>query len=206
MWEPPCEDNDRQAEVRKQQALSAAIDIPSLFKSAQAYIVELFVCSQLCGRSDKSGQTRPQKPEKIISAKADLNGPLSSLPLFLAEMPHSNPRLSGASHHRATRPSPHEVILKGDGLPVISLQLQSNEQPPAHRKRKRRRRLVERLPATLWRPLRRWGGKSSGYVMGYEGSWPVDDGHERRQKGYVPVRNSGNVAETYQEISRSCRI
>lgn len=157
MWEPPCEDNDREAEVRKQQALSAAIDIPTLFKSAQAYIVELFVCSQLCGRSDKSNQTRPPKPEKIISASADLDVPLASHPLFLAEMPHSNPRFSGASHNRSTRPSPHEVILKGDGLPVVSLKLRSNEQPAAHRKRKRkrRRRPVERPPAMFWRPLRR---------------------------------------------------
>jgi len=129
VWEPPCEDNDREAEVRKQQALSAAIDIKTLFKSAQAYI------------------TRPPKPEKIISASADLDVPLASLPIFLAEMPHSIPRLSGASHNRATRPSPHEVTLKGDGLPVVSLNLRSNEQPAAHRKRKRRRRLVKRPPA-----------------------------------------------------------
>ena len=147
VWGPPCEDNDREAEVRKQQALSAAIDLPSLFKSAQAYIVELFVSLPSCGRSDKSDQNRPQKPEKIISASADLDVPLSSLPLFLAEIPHGNPRLSGASHNRAARPSPHEVVVKGNGLLLVSLKLQSNEQPAAHRKRKRRRRLAEMPPA-----------------------------------------------------------
>jgi hypothetical protein len=168
VWVPPCEDNDREAEVREQQALSAAIDLPSLFKSAQAYIVELFVSPPFCSRSDKSDQNRPQKPEKIISASADLDVPLSSLPLFLAEMPHSNPRLSGASHNRTARPSPHEVVVKGDGLPLVSLKLQSNEQPAAHRKRKRRRSLVERPPAMFWHPLKRRSGKSSGYAMDYE--------------------------------------
>jgi hypothetical protein len=44
LWEPPCEDNDREVEFGRQQALSAAVDVPSLLRSAQAYIVELSVC------------------------------------------------------------------------------------------------------------------------------------------------------------------
>ena len=118
--------------------------------------------------------------EKIISA----NVPLSSLPPFLAEMPYSNPGLSGASHNRATRPFPYEVVLKGDGLRAVSLKLQSNGQPTAHRKdRKGRRRLVEIPPAMFWRLYELKGGKSSGYAIGYEGSWLVDDEHEQRQRG-----------------------
>ena len=42
--------------------------------------------------------------------------------------------------------------------------------------------------------------------MSYEGSWLVDDEHKQRQKGYVPVRYSGNMVEIYQLMSRSCRI
>ena len=41
IWEPPCEDTEREAKLRQQQALSAAVDVPWLFKSAQAYTVEL---------------------------------------------------------------------------------------------------------------------------------------------------------------------
>ena len=68
---------------------------------------------------------------------------------------------------------------------MVSLKLQTGEQPDARPKRKRRRRRVEMHPAAFWRPLRRWGGKSSGYAMGYEGSWPVEHEHELHKKGYV---------------------
>ncbi len=40
VWEPPLEDSGHEAELRKQQALSAAVDVPSLVKSAQGYTVE----------------------------------------------------------------------------------------------------------------------------------------------------------------------
>jgi len=137
------------------------------------------MCSQSCLVSDKSNQTRPQKPEKVIHVTAD--APLSSLAFFLAEMPRRRLSLSRAAH--APRPSPHEVKMKGDGcLSVVSLKLSGNEQPAARPKRKRRRKTVERHPPTFWRPLRCWGGKGLGYAMGYEGSWPVDDEHEQRQK------------------------
>lgn len=68
---------------------------------------------------------------------------------------------------------------------MVSLKLQKSEQPVARSKRKRRQRTVEKLPAAFWRPLRCWGGKSSGYAMGYEGSWPVEHEHELREKRYV---------------------
>ncbi|KAF8486179.1 hypothetical protein DFH94DRAFT_711212 [Russula ochroleuca] len=160
VWEPPCEDNDREVELRKQQALSAAVDVPSLLKSAQAYI------------------SRPQKAEKIIRASALES--LSYPPFFLAEIPRSKSVPLRVSHDRVTRPSPHEVKQKGDALRVISLRLHGGEQPVARPKRNHKRRTVENPPATFWRPLRRWGGKSSGYAMGYEGSWPVEDDHEPR--------------------------
>ncbi|KAI0300764.1 hypothetical protein BC826DRAFT_990298 [Russula brevipes] len=164
IWEPPCEDNDRESDLRRQRACSAAVEIPSLIRSAQAYI------------------SRPQKPDKVIRASVDV--PLSSLAFFLAEIPHNNPRPLRASHERAALPSPHDVTLKGD-LPVISLQLPRSEQPMARPKRMRRRRTTERPPPTFWRPLRCWGGKSSGYAMGYEGSRPVEDEYEQRQKYYA---------------------
>ncbi|KAI0279758.1 hypothetical protein BGY98DRAFT_967296 [Russula aff. rugulosa BPL654] len=147
LWEPPCEDDDREAELRRQQALSAAVDVPSLLRSAQAYI------------------SRPQKSEKLIRASALL--PSSCPSFFLAEMPRSKPVSLRLSHDHITRPSPHEVKSKEDALPM------------------RRRKTVEKLPAAFWRPLRRWGGKSSGYAMGYEGSWPVEHEHELREKRYV---------------------
>jgi len=68
---------------------------------------------------------------------------------------------------------------------MVTLKLQKSEQPVARPKRKRKGRTVEKPPATFWRPLRRWGGKSSGYAMGYEGSWPVEREHELRGKRYV---------------------
>jgi hypothetical protein len=40
LWEPPLEDTDHEAELRRQQALSVAVDVPSLLRSAQAYTVE----------------------------------------------------------------------------------------------------------------------------------------------------------------------
>ncbi|KAI0255079.1 hypothetical protein BJV78DRAFT_1181125 [Lactifluus subvellereus] len=124
--EPPCEDTDREAKLRKQQALSAAVDVPSLFKSAQAY-----TCL-------------PAKAGKVIRARADV--PLSCLAVFLAEMPyHSDSRPSRVAPGRGARPSPHEAVLKGDKLTVISLKLQQgSEQLTARSKRKCRRRKIER--------------------------------------------------------------
>lgn len=133
--------------------------------------------------TQKGGQSRPQKAEKIIRASALLSS--SCPPFFLAEMPHSKLVPLRLSYDRITPPSPHEVKSKGDALPVVSLKLQKSEQPVARPKRKRRRRTVEKPPAAFWRPLRRWGGKSSGYAMGYEGSWPVEHEHELREKRYV---------------------
>ncbi len=139
------------------------------------------MCS-LCS-SLKRGQSRPQKAGKIIRASALLSSPFP--PFFLAEMPHNKSMLKKVSHGHDIQPSPHKVKRKGDALPVFSLELQGGEHPVAQPKRKRRRKTVEKPPATFWRPLRRWGGKSSGYAMGYEGSWPVEHEHELREKHYV---------------------
>ena len=100
-------------------------------------------------------------------------------------MPSSKPVPLRLSHDRITRPSPHEVKSKGNALPVVSLKSQTSEQPVMRPKRKRKRRTIEKRPAAFWRPLRRWGGKSSGYAMGYEGSWSVEHEHELREKRYV---------------------
>ena len=100
-------------------------------------------------------------------------------------MPHSKSVPLRLSHSRVALPSPHEVKLKGGALLVIPLKRQEGELPVARSKRKRKRRTVEKPPAAFWRPLRCWGGKSSGYAMGYEGSWPVEDDDELRQKCYV---------------------
>ena len=100
-------------------------------------------------------------------------------------MPSSTPVPLGLSHDRITRPSPHEAKSKGNALPVVSLKSQTSEQPVMRPKQKRKRRTVEKRPAAFWRPLRRWGGKSSGYAMGYEGSWSVEHEHELREKRYV---------------------
>jgi len=89
------------------------------------------------------------------------------------------------SYDRVIRPSPHEVKPKGGVLPVVHVKLRGGELPVARPKRKRRRRTVEKPSATFWRPLRRWGGKSSGYAIGYEGSWPVEHEHELRERHYV---------------------
>jgi hypothetical protein len=139
------------------------------------------VCSYV--HDSRRGQSRPQKSEKIIRASAQL--PSSCPSFFLAEMPRSKPVSLRLSHDYITRPSPHEVKSKEDALPMVSLKLQKSKQPVPRSKRKRRQRTVEKLPAAFWRPLRCWGGKSSGYAMGYEGSWPVEHEHELREKRYV---------------------
>lgn len=123
VWEPPLEDTGHEAELRRRQALSAAVDVPSLLRSAQGY------------NNHRAG--------KVIHASSDtLPSPLA---FFLAEIPHKPSR---TLHDRDTRPSPHEVVVKGDGLPVISLklQLEGNEQPAARVRRKRKRRIAEKTP------------------------------------------------------------
>ncbi|KAI0303631.1 hypothetical protein B0F90DRAFT_1306255 [Multifurca ochricompacta] len=136
VWEPPCEDTEREAELRTQQALSVAVEFISLFESAQAYLNPL------------------QKADKVIHASADV--PLSPLAFFLAEIPRQEGfRPSRMLHKFDTRPSPHEVVVKGDTLPVISLKRQGNKQTTTHSKckRKRRRRIIERPYPTFWRGI-----------------------------------------------------
>ena len=125
----------------------------------------------------------PQRTEKIIQASALLSP--SCPPFFLAEMPCSKSTPLRTPQDRVPRPSPHEIASKGDALLVVSLKLQGGGQPIARPKRKRKRRTIERPPARFWRPLRCWGGKSSGYAMGYEGSWPVEDDDGLCQRHYV---------------------
>ncbi|KAI9439867.1 hypothetical protein H4582DRAFT_1943551, partial [Lactarius indigo] len=119
-WEPPLEDTGYEAELRRQQALSVAVDVPSLLRSAQGY--------------------NPQRTGKVICASSDALP--SSLTFFLAEFPHKSHWPSRTRHDRDLRPSPHEVIIKGDGLPVISLKLQPEgiEQPAVRVRRERTRR------------------------------------------------------------------
>ncbi|KAN0132906.1 hypothetical protein V8E53_009271 [Lactarius tabidus] len=126
VWEPPLEDTSHEAELRRQQALSAAVDVPSLLRSAQGY------------NNHRAG--------KVIHASSDaLPSPLA---FFLAEFPQNGHRPSRTLHDRDTRPSPHEVAVRGDGLPVLSLklQLEGNEQPAVRVRRKRKRRIAERTP------------------------------------------------------------
>ncbi|KAI9463319.1 hypothetical protein BJY52DRAFT_1254664 [Lactarius psammicola] len=120
VWEPPLEDTGHEAELRRQQALSVAVDVPSILGSAQGY--------------------NTQRTGKVICASSDAL-PLS-LAFFLAEFPPKGHRPSKTLHDREIRPSPHEVVIKGDGVPVISLrwQLDGNEQPAVRVRRKRRRR------------------------------------------------------------------
>ncbi|KAH9068514.1 hypothetical protein EDB83DRAFT_2377075, partial [Lactarius deliciosus] len=119
-WEPPLEDTGYEAELRRQRALSAAVDVPSLMRSAQGY--------------------NPQRTGKVVCASSDaLPSPLT---LFLAEFPRKGHWPSRTRHDRDLQPSPHEVMIKGDGLPVISLKLQpeGNEQPTVRVGRKRTQR------------------------------------------------------------------
>ncbi|KAH9063953.1 hypothetical protein EDB87DRAFT_84951 [Lactarius vividus] len=120
-WGPPLEDTGYEAELRRQQALSAAVDVPSLMRSAQGY-------------------KQPQKTGKVVCASSDVLP--SSLTLFLAEFRRKGHWPSRTRHNRDLRPSPHEVIIKGDGLPVISLKLQpeGSEQPIVRVGRERTRR------------------------------------------------------------------
>ena len=142
VWEPALEDTDHEAELRRQQALSAAVDFPALLRSAQGYDVSDFWVPAVRRTPTQSKQTR--KTGKVICATSDaLPSPLG---FFLAEFPHKGHRPSRTLHGRNIRPSPHEVSIKGDGLPVISLQLQleGNKQPTVRVRRKRRRKVVDR--------------------------------------------------------------
>ena len=85
-----------------------------------------------------------QRAGKVIYASSDtLPSPLA---FFLAEFSHKGHKASRTPHDRDTRPSPHEVAVRGDGLPMISLklQLEGNKQPAMRVRRKRKRRIAER--------------------------------------------------------------
>ncbi|KAI0267667.1 hypothetical protein BC834DRAFT_869295 [Gloeopeniophorella convolvens] len=167
-WEPPCEDTYGEADARRQQAHAAAVDLSALFESARAYT------------------SRPHEIGKVIRASADTMPP-SPPAFFLAEAPRKpDPQFQALRAPEKSRPSPHEVVQKIDSLHTIHIEVRDEHPASARSKRrKRKRRVIERSHATFWRPLSQWGGKSSGYAMGYEGSWPVEHEDELRQKRYV---------------------
>ncbi|PVF97234.1 hypothetical protein CPB86DRAFT_874259 [Serendipita vermifera] len=74
-------------------------------------------------------------------------------------------------------------------VPVIPAQKQDHSQGTSKpKKRKRFKTKPERPKAKFWRPSTSMGPKASGYALGYEGSWMVDD---PSKVGYV--RDKGKV-------------
>jgi len=99
-WEPPCEDNDLEAEIRSQQALSAAVDVSFLFRSAEAYIVELSVGSYLYDLS-KSRVCLEKRKRSSMLVQTYLCRPLRSF------WPKCQPKSPGAWDSRTTAPCCH---------------------------------------------------------------------------------------------------
>jgi hypothetical protein len=90
VWEPPLEDTGHEAELRRQQALSAAVDVPSLLRSAQGYNVESpLSLSSVMGSNSVKADSRTGK---VIYASSDVLP--SPLAFFLAEFPHKGHRPS----------------------------------------------------------------------------------------------------------------
>jgi hypothetical protein len=61
-------------------------------------------------------------------------------------------------------------------IPVISAHKQDPQQEGSKRKKRRRFKVKPAKPKPkFWRPSTSMGPKASGYALGYEGSWMVDD-------------------------------
>ncbi|KAA1467696.1 hypothetical protein DENSPDRAFT_832804, partial [Dentipellis sp. KUC8613] len=119
-WEPPCEDDEKEAEERSQRAQAAAVDM-----------------SWLLAESRRPYVPRPNESRKTLSAIA-AGPPTPSCPMLVLEWstrPTRHSRFSGDT----ARPSPHEISLSGSQCPVMSIRT-SEEPTKMGAKRSRARR------------------------------------------------------------------
>ncbi|KAI0925832.1 hypothetical protein AcV5_008458 [Taiwanofungus camphoratus] len=156
--EPPCEDDDAEAERRALQAQAVAVDFEWILEeSKRAY------CPW---RADN----------KVLHVKADLPAQEPAIMVVERLRPiRKPPKLSLSAPASAVRPSPHNLAPSVINYPIVDMTAEAPaDVPESRRKRRRKRRTIRPRPtATFWRPLREWGIKAAGYAMGYEGSWPV---------------------------------
>ncbi|KAI0067334.1 hypothetical protein BV25DRAFT_1091381 [Artomyces pyxidatus] len=136
----------------------------------------------------QSSVEAPQhRPDQVMHVRSDLHTPLPRL--LVVEQPKAPLPARQVSHtvKPGALPSPHELRLKRDIYPVVSVEMSQGKEQRTRRKR-RRQNSNARPQATFWQPLRALGGKSSGYAMGYEGSWPVDEEMHSWPRCYVRDR------------------
>lgn len=167
-WEPPCEDDESEAEVRKRRAEAAAVDFTWLSRE-----------------SHKASVARPNEQRKVLHASGSISS--SSPPILLVEWPAKPcPKLTTLQQLAGPTalPSPHDPSLAGHYCTAVSVQSSDTRAEPRKASKKKRKYVKERPPPRFWRPVSSWGGKSMGYAMGYEGSWAVDD-EESQNIGYV---------------------
>lgn len=97
------------------------------------------------------------------------------------------PNLLVAERHRSTTvgptPTDNERKLSG-GIKCCLLVPVTDQTVDDKPKRQRRKHcghaVQDRPPPAFFRPMQEWGGKSAGYALGWQGSWPVDRLTSRR--------------------------
>ncbi|EPQ52858.1 hypothetical protein GLOTRDRAFT_140452 [Gloeophyllum trabeum ATCC 11539] len=163
--ERPSEDDQHEAEQRRQRALVVAVDF-----------------EQVVRESTIAYSSTGNRPDKVIEVQARLPSPAP--PIMITERPRPCPLPPTLSH--ATRFTASlqvvqaELGLLAKAAPVVEIAAQSH--PPGRKSRRARRKCAQqpRPPPSFWRPNIEWGGKSLGYAMGYEGSLPIREGEVRQ--------------------------
>ncbi|CAL1716616.1 unnamed protein product [Somion occarium] len=154
--EPASEDDEDEARIRSQRASEVAVDMSWLLRESQ-----------------RPYRPRPREPKlhQITLPSSDI--PTS--PIIVMERPQQNAKHNLVSPRipQKEKPSPH--ILNPEKLrhPIVELLLPSKLMEHSTTRRRRRRKPKDqppRPPATFWRPMGEWGGKSVGYALGYQNS------------------------------------
>ncbi|GBE87938.1 hypothetical protein SCP_1201640 [Sparassis crispa] len=178
--EPSCEDDEIEAERRRAQAQAVAVDFDWVMaESKQTYL--------------------PSKNDhkKVIHVQAQLATPEPIMMVVEREKPPPRkPKLALSLPPADFQPSPHSLPAQGVLCPVVDVTTPGLPEPK--RKRCRKPHVPRpRPPAMFWRPFHGMGGKSAGYAMGYEGSWPV---HENDPRCYTYQRDTmrrGSLMQSY---------
>ncbi|EDR08744.1 uncharacterized protein LACBIDRAFT_297289 [Laccaria bicolor S238N-H82] len=149
--EPDCEDNEIQAQLRKQQAESASVDFQWLMLESQQPKA-LRYRSKLKKCCVKAHLPEHPPPMAIIQS---VQQPRKSRPPVPVE---HYPYVIGA----APPPTTTEPARSMD-CPVVEIK------PELVRNKRRRSKVVkkERLPPRFWAPNPHWRGKCCGYAYGY---------------------------------------
>ncbi|KZT73048.1 hypothetical protein DAEQUDRAFT_504228 [Daedalea quercina L-15889] len=157
--EPPCEDNEEEAERRSTRAQEIAVDFDWILKEAR--------------------KPDAHRHKGLVRARSDLSAcPPSVMVVERSKPTPTQPKVSSLRPSLGVQPSPH-TFRPEIQVPVVAVTaiLEESKQKKTSRNIRRARAKARaaqpRPPAVFWRPLKEWGVRSAGYSVGYEGSWPV---------------------------------